>query len=171
MALKHSWVLIMRHIHNSRHNGIPGMVLILLPPVHLPPEFLPSWHVPPGYPPPRTSQIGISPWWRHQMATFSALLALCAGNSLVTGKFPAQSQWRGAVMFYWSDGRVNNRDTGDLRRRRPHSDVTVVSWPHVLRLEYLHINLPMLDIKFIGWWLHYIKFIMARLLNSFLHFR
>ena len=31
-----------------------------------------------------------SAWWRHQMKTFSALLALCAGNSPVTGKFPAQ---------------------------------------------------------------------------------
>ena len=29
-------------------------------------------------------------WWRHQMETFSALLALCAGNSLVTGEFPSQ---------------------------------------------------------------------------------
>ena len=28
--------------------------------------------------------------WRHQMETFSALLALCAGNSPVTGEFPAQ---------------------------------------------------------------------------------
>ena len=26
-------------------------------------------------------------WWRHQMETFSALLALCAGNSPVTGAF------------------------------------------------------------------------------------
>ena len=30
------------------------------------------------------------PWWRHQMETCSALLALCAGNSPVTGEFPAQ---------------------------------------------------------------------------------
>ena len=29
-------------------------------------------------------------WWRHQMETFSALLALCAGNSSVTGEFPSQ---------------------------------------------------------------------------------
>ena len=29
-------------------------------------------------------------WWRHQMETISALLALCAGNSPVTGGFPAQ---------------------------------------------------------------------------------
>ena len=32
-----------------------------------------------------------SAWWRHQMETFSALLAFCAGNSLVTGEFPSQS--------------------------------------------------------------------------------
>ena len=30
------------------------------------------------------------PWWRHQMETFSALLAICAGNSPVSGEFPAQ---------------------------------------------------------------------------------
>ena len=29
-------------------------------------------------------------WWRHQMETFSASLAICAGNSPVTGEFPAQ---------------------------------------------------------------------------------
>ena len=30
------------------------------------------------------------PWWRHPIETFSALLAICAGNSPVTGEFPAQ---------------------------------------------------------------------------------
>ena len=30
------------------------------------------------------------PWRRHQMETFSALLAICAGNSPVPGEFPAQ---------------------------------------------------------------------------------
>ena len=29
-------------------------------------------------------------WWRHQMKTFCALQALCAGNSPGTGEFPAQ---------------------------------------------------------------------------------
>ena len=29
-------------------------------------------------------------WWRHQMEAFSALLALCAGNSPVIGEFPSQ---------------------------------------------------------------------------------
>ena len=31
-----------------------------------------------------------SSWWRHQMETFSALLAISARNSPVTGEFPAQ---------------------------------------------------------------------------------
>ena len=30
------------------------------------------------------------PWWRHQMETFSVLLAICAENSPVTGEFHAQ---------------------------------------------------------------------------------
>ena len=29
-------------------------------------------------------------WWRHQMEAFSALLAICAGNSPVPREFPAQ---------------------------------------------------------------------------------
>ena len=32
----------------------------------------------------------IQSWWRHQMATFSASLALCGGNSPASGEFPAQ---------------------------------------------------------------------------------
>ena len=32
----------------------------------------------------------INSWWRHQMETFSALLAICAGNSPVPGEFPTQ---------------------------------------------------------------------------------
>ena len=35
--------------------------------------------------------VGISfAWWRHQMETFSSLLAICAGNSPASGEFPAQ---------------------------------------------------------------------------------
>ena len=29
-------------------------------------------------------------WWRHQMGTFSGSLAICTGNSPVTGEFPTQ---------------------------------------------------------------------------------
>ena len=67
-------------------------------------------------------------WWRHQME-FSALLAICAGNSPATGEFPHKGQWRGALMFFlictWN-GWVNNRAAGDLRRHRAHYDVTVM---------------------------------------------
>ena len=41
----------------------------------------------------------IIPWWRHQMETFSALLALCAGNSPVPVNSPHKGQWCGALMF------------------------------------------------------------------------
>ena len=61
----------------------------------------------------------------------SVLLALCAGNSPVTGEFPAQCQWRGALMFLicaWIYGWVNNREAGDFRRIRDHYDVTVMPW-------------------------------------------
>ena len=36
-------------------------------------------------------QCWLTPWWQHQMETFSALLARCVRNSPVTGEFPAQS--------------------------------------------------------------------------------
>ena len=43
---------------------------------------------------------------------------------------PHKGQWRGALMFSlicaWINGRVNNREAGDLRRHRKHYDVTVM---------------------------------------------
>ena len=44
----------------------------------------------PTYIEPCPPQGQLTSWWRHQMETFSTLLALCAGNSLVTGEFPSQ---------------------------------------------------------------------------------
>ena len=38
----------------------------------------------------RSGMFYTSPWWGHQMETFSALPAICAGNSPVPGEFPAQ---------------------------------------------------------------------------------
>ena len=69
-------------------------------------------------------------WWRHQMETFSALLALCAGNSPVPVNSPHKGQWRGALMISLICVRindwVNNREAGDLRRHRGHYDVSVM---------------------------------------------
>ena len=42
------------------------------------------------------------------METFSALLTLCVGNSPVTDEFHAQSQWRGALIFFFNL-RLNKR--------------------------------------------------------------
>ena len=62
----------------------------------------------------------IKTWWLHQMETFSALLALCAGHPPVTG------QWLGALMssliYAWTNGWANNRYAG------AHYDVTVMVW-------------------------------------------
>ena len=82
---------------------------------------------------------GMFTWWRHQMETFSALLGLCAGNSLVPVNSPYKGQWRGALVFSliyaWINDWVNNREAGDLRRRRGHYDVIVMEartslWSH-----------------------------------------
>ena len=48
------------------------------------------------------------PWWRHQMDAIFALPAICAGNSPVTGEFPAQRQvTRSFDVFF--DLRLNKR--------------------------------------------------------------
>ena len=65
------------------------------------------------------------------METFSALLALCAGNSLVTGEFPAQRPvTRSFDVFFdvhlnkrWA----NNGEACDFRHYRAHYDVIVIT--------------------------------------------
>ena len=72
-------------------------------------------------------------WCRYQMETISALLVHCMrihGSPLNSSH---KGQWRRALMFslicVWTNGWVNYRDAGDLRRRRPHYDVTVMFPP------------------------------------------
>ena len=64
------------------------------------------------------------------METFSALLAICAENSSVTGEFPAQRPVaRGFDVFFelHLNKRLNkNHEAGDLRRHRDHYNVTVM---------------------------------------------
>ena len=63
--------------------------------------------------------------------TFSALLALCAGNSPVTGEFPWQWSVKWSWCFLWSAHWINdwvdNREAGDLRRHQAHYDI-IVMW-------------------------------------------
>ena len=90
-------------------------------------------------------------WWRHQMDTFSALLAICAGNSPVTGEFPHKGQWRGVLMFSlvgaWIDGWVNNGEAGDLRRHRAHYDVTVMNLSPITHLSEIWIEMQDISIS------------------------
>ena len=66
---------------------------------------------------PVTSFAAGMSWWRHQMETFSALLALCAGNSPVTGEFPSQRPvMRSFDVFF------------DLRLNRPLSKQSWSWW-------------------------------------------
>ena len=77
------------------------------------------------------------------METFSALLALCAGNSPVNS--PHKGQWRGALVFSlifaWKKHWVNTREAGDLRRNRAHYDVIVMK--HDYRGYTGYIDSPM----------------------------
>ena len=75
--------------------------------------------------------LSLMPVMTSSNGNISALLALCAGNSPVTGEFPAQRLVRrGALMFSlicaWINGWVKSRDAGDLRRHRAHYDVIVM---------------------------------------------
>ena len=69
-------------------------------------------------------------WWRHQMETFSALLAICAGIHRSPVNSPHKCQWSGALTFSlicaWIKGWVNNGEVGDLRHHHVHYDVTVM---------------------------------------------
>ena len=73
-----------------------------------------------------TFSVFVTLWWCHQI--FSALLALCAGNSPVN--FPHKGQWHGALVFsficVWTNGWVHDRDADDLRCYGAHYDVTIM---------------------------------------------
>ena len=81
----------------------------------------------------RCSMLPTRTWWRHQMKTFSALLAICAGNSSVAGEFHAQRPMTRSFDVFF-DLRLNKRLSKqswacDLRRHRAHYDVIVMESP------------------------------------------
>ena len=80
------------------------------------------------------------------METFSALLAICAGNLPVTGEFPAQRPvTRSFDVFFdlrLNKQLINNGEAGDLRRHSAHYDVTVMpgaslTTSHNTRIRFL----------------------------------
>ena len=99
-------------------------------------------------------------WWRHQMETFSVLLALCEGEGVHRWPvdIPHKSQWRGALLFSlictWTNCWVNTRDASDLRRHWAHYDVTVMNSlnadPVYIWDAYLVNNVPEDDLALIS---------------------
>ena len=89
------------------------------------------------------------------METFSALLALCAGNSPVPVNSPHKGLWGGDLMFSliyaWINDWVNNREAGDLRHHRGHCDVNVMQISHVIWTRFIYAVLWWL--YFTSWWL------------------
>ena len=72
-------------------------------------------------------------WWRHQMAPFSALLAICAGNSRVTGDFPTQRPVTRSFDAFF--------DLGLNKRFSKQSQGWWFDTP--LRLLWRHCNVPL----------------------------
>ena len=70
---------------------------------------------------------------------------LC-GEFTVPVEFPAQGQWRGALMCSlicaWINDWVNNREAGDLRHHRGHYDVNVMIIENII-----HYN----DVTWVTW--------------------
>ena len=61
---------------------------------------------------------------------FRVTSPLCGEFPGPPGNFPHKGQWHGALMFSlicaWTNGLVNNRNVGDLRRHRSHYSATVM---------------------------------------------
>ena len=83
----------------------------------------------------QTSSLGTGKdysWWRLQIKTHPALLALCEGNHRSPVDSPHNGKWRGALMSFligaWKYGWANNRHAGDLRRHHAHYNIIVICW-------------------------------------------
>ena len=88
-------------------------------------------------------------WWRLQMETFSALLAMCAGNSPVPVNSQHKGQWRGALM--------------SSLIRALHKRLSKQSWGWWFETQSLplwrHCNVRHCGVKAIWPGLHYRRFI------------
>ena len=94
--------------------------------------------------------------WRHQMETFSALLAFCAGNSPMNS--PHKGQWRGALIFFYL--RLNKRLSKQSWRRsfetpscalwRQYNEINAAWWR--CDIEAISILLLILFFRGIHWW-------------------
>ena len=104
--------------------------------------------------------VSVSTWWRHQMETFSALLAICAGNSPVPGEFPAQMPVTQSFDVFF-DLRLNRRLSKQswgwwLRRYRAHYDVIVMLFDQAIVIQSILVDKKCL------WWSMLHRVILTR---------
>ena len=114
------------------------------------------------------------------MEYFPRYWPFVGGNSPVTGEFPRNGQWRGALMFSLICARVNNREAGDLRRCRTHYDVTVMNTANdICTLEeemnsqfgsvHALVIIKYIDMSFMHFPMWNMEYISVRLMNSRIH--
>ena len=78
------------------------------------------------------------------METFSVLLALCVGNSLVTGEFHAQRPVMLPLICAWTNKWLNNGGAADLRRHRTLCDITVMNFYDSMIRNTVFVLIPLL---------------------------
>ena len=85
----------------------------------------------------------VSTWWRHQMETFSALLAICAGNSPVPDEFPTTLRLNKRLSKQWWCWWFETLSRPLWRHRNEvyfsNSFCEVISW-HKTSIRILHSN-------------------------------
>ena len=83
-------------------------------------------------------------WWRHQMEPFPRYWPFVRGIHRSPVNSPHEGRWYGALMFsliwVWTNGWLNNRDAGDLRRHHAHYNVTVKS-------AFMHLSIVQKETK------------------------
>ena len=89
-------------------------------------------------------------WWRHQMKHLTRYGSLMRGIHQSPVNSPHKCQWRRALGFSLicarTNGWVNNRDAGDLRRHLAHYDVTVMqsrTSKLILQMPVFHFFVPL----------------------------
>ena len=76
-------------------------------------------------------------WWRHLLETSPVLLALCVGNSPVTGEFPSQRPVRWSFDIFF--GLRLNKRFGKKSRRRRFETPSRSLWRHCIQI-YISLN-------------------------------
>ena len=95
-------------------------------------------------------QASMRSWWRHQMETFSASLALCADNLPVTGEFPAQRPVTRSFDVYLIC--ALNKRLGKQSRGWWFETPSCSLWRHRSKhLLCLHIDLPRIFVSLWIW--------------------